>query len=80
MLSFQVDAKSLDAGIEISNWFLHEALRIENALSYNQKEIATLRFLEKTPRVGQPAHKVNSSSRLFKGVLDAQKTLQGTDG
>jgi len=75
-VSFQVDAKSLDAGIEISNWFLHEALRIENALSYNQKEIATLRFLEKTPRVGQPAHKVNSSSRLFKGVLDAQKTLK----
>ena len=76
-LTYQVDAQSMRNGIVMSDWFYAEALKIQGMFRYDTKEQAALRFLEMTPREGQPAHKVASSSRLFNGVVDAQNTLKG---
>ena len=76
-LTYQVDAQCMHNGITMSDWFYAEALKIQGMFRYDAKEQAALRFLEMTPREGQPAHKVASSSRLFNGVVDAQNTLRG---
>jgi len=75
-LTYQVDAQCMRNGIEMSNWFYAEAMRIKGMFKFDEKEQAALRFLEKTPREAQPAYKVARSSRLFEGTIDAQKTLR----
>jgi hypothetical protein len=74
-----VDTTSLSNAIEISNWFLSEATRIQIELDYRIEERLVVEYMRKSPRDSVAPWEIAKNYGHFKSADQAEKACRSLE-